>query len=364
MARLVTMLKESETALFGNGYRFKHDGQEIVLGKGGEYGLLEERLLLRTEQENLRRMSVDDFTAVHQALQQAKEKADSFAQALVAHGEQGLRKAWQTMLLVCTIAAAVFIFIALRIFRAIKQQIREIEEINIELDARTRKLQESEENLQRLSSDLLTVQDSERRRISLELHDELGQSLAALKIQVGAMARNSDASTPGALREKCDEVREKINQVIENVRRLSRDLSPVVLDDLGLQAAIENLIKDFSSVHGLKITHELTEIDHLFEPNVQRNIYRILQEALTNISKHAEADHVSVVITEDMRGVRFKVTDNGKGFELKKHFTGKKDAVRGMGLDAIKERVRIINGWIGIKSQPGVGTTIDLYVPT
>jgi signal transduction histidine kinase len=206
------------------------------------------------------------------------------------------------------------------------------------------------------------VQENERKRISFELHDELGQSLAALKLQVGSIARRLGGVDPAELQLVCDEMRNNINQIIENVRRLARDLSPVVLDDLGLQAAIEYLVNNFAKIYTVAIKYQLTDINHLFNEDSQRIIYRILQEALNNIGKHAQAKHVSLVIKEEDGAVRFTVKDDGRGFNVQKTLD-KKDAERGMGLAAMAERVRILGGKINIVSRPGIDTTVTFTAP-
>jgi two-component system sensor histidine kinase UhpB len=131
-------------------------------------------------------------------------------------------------------------------------------------------LRESEETLRQLSINLLTVQENERRRISVELHDELGQSLAALKLQVGSLEKQLGYDLPYVLQEECDELRQSINLIIENVRRLSLDLSPVALDDLGIDAALEYLITNFAKLHGIEVSLDLVEINYLFSQAAQR----------------------------------------------------------------------------------------------
>jgi signal transduction histidine kinase len=157
-------------------------------------------------------------------------------------------------------------------------------------------------------------------------------------------------------------MRDNINQIIENVRRLAKDLSPVVLDDLGLQAAIEYLVNNFLKIYTVKINYRYTDINHLFDNDSQRIIYRVLQEALNNIGKHAQAKNVSLIIEKKDRAVQFTVRDNGKGFNVRKTLD-RKDTDRGMGLEAMSERVRILGGKINIVSRPGIDTTITFTAP-
>ena len=136
----------------------------------------------------------------------------------------------------------------------------------------------------------------------------------------------------------------------------------MVLDDLGLQAAIEYLVNNFSKIYNVKIRYLHTDINHLFDEDSQRIIYRILQEALTNIGKHAGAKHVSLVIQEEDRAVRFTVKDDGRGFNVQKTLDNK-NADRGMGLEAMSERVRILGGKINLVSRPGIDTTVTFTAP-
>lgn len=223
-------------------------------------------------------------------------------------------------------------------------------------------LRESEETLHQLSINLLTVQENERRRISVELHDELGQSLAALKLQVGSLEKQLGYDLPYVLQEECDELRQSINLIIENVRRLSRDLSPVALDDLGIDAALEYLITNFAKLHGIDVALDLIEINHLFSQAAQRLIYRVVQESLNNIGKHANATHASIKIEKVKNRIFLIVKDNGTGFNTKE-LQNRKKSEGGMGLAAMAERVRILEGVMDINSEEGEGTTITVSLP-
>lgn len=223
-------------------------------------------------------------------------------------------------------------------------------------------LRKSEETLHQLSVNLLTVQENERRRISVELHDELGQSLAALKMQVIAFEKQLSRVGGESFAAESGELRESINLIIENVRRLSRDLSPVALEDLGIDAALEYLITTFAKLHEIQVTMDLIEITHLFSQGAQRHIYRIIQESLNNIGKHANADHVLIRIEKLKNRVFILVQDNGNGFNTSL-IQSEKTPESGMGLAAMAERVRILEGFLDIESEPGTGTTVKVSLP-
>jgi signal transduction histidine kinase len=360
--QLYSLLADYETAMFGQGYTIDNAHQTIILGYDGEYGLILDRLKMESEKETLQAETIRIYDSIETTLGEVTGRTNTITQQEGTKVEKVLRQTWRTMVIIWFVTSLIYAMLAYEIIMAAKHQIKAIEDSNSELEAMADELRKSEERLHRLSSDLFSVQENERKRIAFELHDELGQSMAALKLQVGSIARRLGDVAPEELRLVCDEMRSNINQIIENVRRLARDLSPVVLDDLGLQAAIEYLVNNFSKIYNVKIRYQHTDINHLFDEDSQRIIYRILQEALTNIGKHAGAKHVSLVIQEEDRAVRFTVKDDGRGFNVQKTLDNK-NADRGMGLEAMSERVRILGGKINLVSRPGIDTTVTFTAP-
>ncbi|MBM4275280.1 MAG: response regulator [Deltaproteobacteria bacterium] len=222
-------------------------------------------------------------------------------------------------------------------------------------------LRESEQKLRFLTTQLLTAQERERKRISMELHDELGQSLNALKLQMRAIERTLGQDQLQQ-KDECRQLLSYLDEVIDNVRRLSRDLSPAILEDLGLHAALKYLFDGFSQFYDVNFFIELEELNHLFPPEAQIIIYRIFQEVLTNISKHAQATQVNIGIRQESDYVTFQVEDNGKGFDLSQTMT-QKATQRGLGLAALDERARMLGGSIQIWAQVGKGTRITVTIP-
>jgi signal transduction histidine kinase len=223
-------------------------------------------------------------------------------------------------------------------------------------------LKESEGELRRLTSQLLTIQEEERRRVARELHDELGQALTVLKINLVAI-EDKLAPDQQHLKANCEHMLSYIDTVIENVRRLSWDLSPSSLEDLGLSSALGYLVDETCRNHNVESTVVMDEIDHLFSPEIQINIYRIFQESLTNVVKHARASQVSVNATREDGKVSFLIRDNGRGFSLKQAMSGKA-AKKSLGLTAMNERARMARGSLQISSRRGKGTTIAFSIPT
>ena len=207
-------------------------------------------------------------------------------------------------------------------------------------------LRESEKQLRHISSQLLAAQETERRRISRELHDDLGQALTLMKIRLRSIEKELGKKQAG-IREECQNILQYIDQIIENVRRLSWDLSPSILEDLGLTAALRWLIDNFIKNDSVRVSQDITDIDNLFPQDRQIIIYRILQEALTNIGKHAHAKNVSVATQKYDGRVSFCIHDDGRGFDLAQAAM-KKPPERGLGLAIMDERARMLGGSLEI----------------
>lgn len=364
------LVDELAIALFGIGHRIDNEQHTIITGQGNFlYENCAERVILSRERELLREQMLDTTRRAHEIVQQIAERSETFLKQEGSTVESAIRRALHIILIVGIATAAIFLAISYKIISEIKGQIRAIEESNKMLDNRTKALvksedalRKSEERLQYLSSNLLTAQEKERRRIAHELHDELGQSMAALKMQVSAIERKAPNLSADAVREECHSIRDHINEIIENVRRLSRDLSPVVIDDLGLEAAIEYLVTNFAHLHTMAVTVDLPDINPLFSQDAQRLIYRIIQEALTNVSKHAKASHITILAEHKGDLVSFMVHDDGVGFDLD-GVIDQDSTTKGMGLTTMAERVRILGGSIDFRSRPGLGTSITFTAP-
>jgi PAS domain S-box-containing protein len=222
-------------------------------------------------------------------------------------------------------------------------------------------LRASEERLRYLSSQLLHAQEKERRRLALELHDDLGQSLMVLKLQLRAIEKTVPPDQ-WKTREACARSLDYLNEVINSVRRLARNLRPAVLEDLGLSAGLRVLTEEFRAYHEIDISLETDDIDGLFSQDDEINIYRIFQETLTNIAKHAQATRVNLVITRQADCVTFKVMDDGVGFDLEQALARAPDK-KGLGLAALEERVHMLRGTQTIRTQARQGTEVSFIVP-
>jgi len=222
-------------------------------------------------------------------------------------------------------------------------------------------LRESAKQLRHLSDQILTAQETERRRISRELHDELGGALAVLKLRTSFIEKNLEEGQT-ELKEECRLDLKYIDEIIENARRLSRDLSPSILEDIGLTSALRWLIDNFINNYKIKVASGIVNVDHLFPKESHIMIYRIFQEALTNIGKHAQAAHVAVKVQLEESRVCFFMEDDGRGFDVKS--PGAREVPeRGLGLATMEERARMLGGSLDIRSEAGKGTRVALCVP-
>ena len=202
---------------------------------------------------------------------------------------------------------------------------------------------------------LIESQEAERRRIARELHDSLGQELLLVtnRLQL-ALGRRA---IPADLRAELENIGKLATQAVVEVRRLSHGLHPPQLDHLGLTLALRSLLDGTAQSEAFRIVHHLDDIDGLYARDVAANWYRILQESLCNILKHARARNVEVVLERDIHVVRLIVADDGCGFAPEAAEPG------GLGLRSIAERVRILGGQLRIDSAPGTGTRLEVAAP-
>lgn len=224
------------------------------------------------------------------------------------------------------------------------------------------RLRESEKRLRALSAELMEAQENERIRISRELHDELGQSLAILKHRVRSIGKKLTACQ-AQLAQDSETTVDLVDDIIEKVRQISRDLNPSILEDAGLCAALRSLADNFTQEYRIPTSLQLDDIDPLFTKETARILYRIFQEALTNIAKHADASHVAVQIRNDSQYVYFAIHDDGKGFDTNEARAREKNR-RGLGLPLMEERSNSLGGTLEIRSRErDKGTSILLTVP-
>ncbi|MGD9971710.1 MAG: PAS domain S-box protein [Desulfatirhabdiaceae bacterium] len=219
-------------------------------------------------------------------------------------------------------------------------------------------LQQSEHDLRLLAGRLIHNQEEERSRLARELHDDLVQRLAVFAIDVGRLELELK-DQPADTREKLGEMKKNIVKISGDVHNLSRRLHPSILDDLGLIRAIESQCIEFSKREGTDVVFSHENIHSAIPKDISLSLYRIIQEGLSNISKHACADHISISLHGNDHDILLSIQDDGIGFDSAA-IKGKP----GLGLSSIRERVRLFHGEHAIDPQPGKGTRITVRVPT
>lgn len=218
-------------------------------------------------------------------------------------------------------------------------------------------LRQHEAQLVDLTTKLLRAQDQERQRIARELHDDMTQRLAGLAVEIGSLNRTgpSDAPTQAHI----EHLRKAAAQLAEDVHNFAYRLHPSLLEHLGLEAAIRDHVDDFSRRTGLKVQYLQRDVPQSLPMDVTTCLFRVTQESLQNVLKHAEASGVLVRLLGTTTGVGVCIHDNGKGFIQEPSGS----TSRGLGLISMEERVRLFQGTFRIRSSPGKGTEVHAWVP-
>jgi signal transduction histidine kinase len=221
-------------------------------------------------------------------------------------------------------------------------------------------LKESEERVRYLATQLLEAVEKERKRISMDLHDDVGQSLLALRMQLNTMLRQSPSEP--SIRQGLKESAGYLLEIIDKVRNLSHALSPATLGKLSLTEAVRELLEEFQKYHDIITEADLDEVGPLLPQEARVGIYRILQEFLANVNKHAQATKVKVAITALEDRVAVTMEDNGIGFNLEE-VRGKIHTSGGLGLLTIEGRVQMLGGRFSMNSQIAQGTCLHFEIP-
>jgi PAS domain S-box-containing protein len=216
----------------------------------------------------------------------------------------------------------------------------------------------TERQLKSLATELITAQEEERRRISRELHDDINQRLALLAIEVGSMLSDPTTMT-GRARETAQLLAQSLALISDDVRRIAYQFHPSILEDLGLTAALKQLAEEWSVKTGIKIVIVQEEITDPLPHAVASCLYRVTQESLANVMKHARAARVELELTCDEQEITLSISDSGVGFdpnEIQARHPG-------LGLVNMRERVRAVRGQLEIQSEPGRGTHVIVQIP-
>jgi len=217
--------------------------------------------------------------------------------------------------------------------------------------------QRLQENLREYSSQILGIQEAERRRISRELHDDVGQALTAASIAF----ENLPSSHPGTPEASVQDARALLQDAMVKVHDFARDLRPTILDELGLLPALRSYLDRFAARTGLHITFRATQHAEALGEDEKITLFRVAQESLTNVAKHAHAHTVQVTISRNRGKLRMDVCDDGQSFDPQNFDQAAKK--HRLGLLGMQERVRLVNGIFTLLARPGKGTQIRVALP-
>jgi len=232
--------------------------------------------------------------------------------------------------------------------------------IQIGRDITRRKL--AEERIHTLSQQLLKAQENERQRISRYLHDHVGQELSLIRIGCETLLDDHPDISP-EIRQRLSRLSGTVQGTITAVRQLAYDLRPPGLDQLGLVQSVFQLCEDFSENTGLKVDFQAAGMDDLrIDPDIEINLYRLFQEALNNIKKHADAQHVIIRLVASYPKIILSIEDDGRGFDVEGRLL-KASSEKRMGLGSMEERVSLLNGDLRIRSRLLEGTKIRIEIP-
>lgn len=228
-----------------------------------------------------------------------------------------------------------------------------VQALERESEMRYRQVVQTREELHRLSARLVAAQEEERRNLSRELHDEVGQSMSALLVELGNLASALPAGNP-ALEEKLQRVKRLAESNVGVIRNMSLLLRPSMLDDLGLVPALKWQARETARRTGMKVRVDAEDVSDDLPDDYRTCIYRVVQEALHNATRHSKAAHVRVTVKREQARITVAIEDDGTGFESRE---------KGMGILGMEERVRHLGGQFDITSQQGHGTKVSILLP-
>lgn len=239
----------------------------------------------------------------------------------------------------------------------------ELKKTNDDLQTEIAERKHMENSLRILSRHLVEAQEVERLKLSRELHDGINQILSSAKLKIYNLEELAAAAKDSKRLEKpTREAKDLIEKTISEVRRISKNLRPITLDDLGIEASLQSLCQEFSERTRIEVTCDFDKFVKRLTPDIELALYRMLQEALHNIEKHSSASKVFVDLRKLKDVVEFRVRDNGRGFNLEKYKESNKKMKR-LGLIGMKERAEFVNGKLSVRSSPGKGTEISITIP-
>ena len=241
--------------------------------------------------------------------------------------------------------------------KSVEESLRKSEQHYSRLLEQSRHMQEQ---LRLLSRQLLSAQEEEREMISRELHDQIAQTLTGINVRLASL-KTEDTFNNKGLQKKISSTQRLVEKSVDIVHRFARELRPAVLDDLGLVPALHSFMKSFATRTGVRPSLTAFAAVEQLDTAKRTVLYRVAQEALTNVGRHAQASRVDVSIQKLRGDVRMEIKDNGKSFNVERtlHANGGKR----LGLLGMRERLEMVGGSFSVESAPGNGTTIQAQIP-
>jgi signal transduction histidine kinase len=217
-----------------------------------------------------------------------------------------------------------------------------------------------QESLRNLSNQVLHAQEEERKSISRELHDQVGQALTAISVNLAVLRRNGLPDSD-AFHRKIADTQSLLQQTMQSVHHFARELRPAMLDELGLLPALRSQLRAFAERTGLQVHFCASPMAERLDGDQKTVVFRVAQESLTNVAKHARASRVQVTIRRLRGAIRMDIRDNGKSFRV--HVPSSASRRKRLGLLGMQERVRLVNGKFAVLPKPGKGTTVRVEIP-
>jgi len=241
--------------------------------------------------------------------------------------------------------------------QAVETSLRQSEQHSSQLLEQSQRLQEQ---LRRLSRQILLAQEEERRKISRELHDVIAQVLTGINVRLTTLKTDATVNTKGLTR-NISRTQRLVEKSVDIVHRFARELRPAVLDDLGLIPALHSFMKRFSKETGIRIRFKAFAGVEGLDSARRTVLYRVAQEALNNVARHAQASRVDASIQKRRNAVCLQIKDNGRSFAVERVLHAGKN--QRLGLLGMRERVEMVGGRFTVESTPGHGTTIQAHIP-
>jgi signal transduction histidine kinase len=241
-----------------------------------------------------------------------------------------------------------------------RQSLRHAENLEHRAEKHLADVEQAKQELQQLSARLLEIEEEGKRRLSRELHDEIGQTLALLQIEISQL-QSLTVGQPEAIHNRLKRAREFAQKTVQTIRDISGLLRPALLDDLGLVPALQFQLEEFIRRSGISCEFVEENVAEQLPDQLKTCVYRVVQEALHNCEKHAHATSIRVAIRQYPETLSVQIEDNGRGFDVNAQRAGPRPS--GLGLLGMRERVSIAGGSLVIESSPGRGARISIQIP-